>query len=50
MKNIKKLIICLVVVLSIVTFNVQAKIRDDVSEYTNDVYVIGSTRFDKGDM
>ena len=48
MKNIKKLIICLVVVLSIVTFNVQAKIRDDVSEYTNDVYVIGSTRFDKG--
>ena len=48
MKNVKKIVICLAIVLSAITFNVQAKVRDDVSEYTTDVYVIGSTRFDKG--
>ena len=45
MKNIKRLIICLLVIV-LTTFDVQAKVKESTSEYTEDMYIIGSTRFE----
>ena len=45
MKNIKRLIICLFVII-LTTFDVQAKVKEDASSYTEDMYVIGATRFE----
>ena len=44
MKNIKRILICLLVTL-ITTFNVQAEVKEDAINYTEDMYIIGSTRF-----
>lgn len=44
MKNIKRILICLLVTL-ITTFNVQALVKEDAVNYTEDMYIIGSTRF-----
>ena len=43
MKNIKRLIIGLFVILT--AFDVQAKVKEDAT-YTEDMYMIGSTRFE----
>lgn len=45
MKNIKRLVICLLVIV-ISTFDVHAKVKESTVDYTTDMYVIGSTRFD----
>lgn len=45
MKNIKRLVICLLVIV-LATFDVQAKVKESTADYTTDMYVIGSTRFD----
>ena len=44
MKNIKRILICLLVTL-LTTFNVQAEVKEDANNYTEDIYIIGSTRF-----
>lgn len=47
MKSIRKLIFCSVISLvSIFCCNVNAEVKEDASLFTDDVYIIGSTRFE----